>query len=191
MAPRPPRPAVGALFGLSILVISLPFIRNAILAFGPPEFFALTAAAIPLIATVSARAPLKGLISGLMGMVIGFVGINTVVGGTRFTFGIPELSDGVQLVPALIGLFALPELFSLLKSNETISTVGKMAMVGVWDGFMEVIHRPALFFRSAALGTGIGLVPGSAPRSRAGSPTRWPATPILTRKALARATLPV
>src|SRR5688572_9774106 len=151
---------LGALFGLILLVASLPFIRNLILAFSPPEFFALSIAGIALIATVSTQAPLKGLIAGLLGMVFGFVGVNMVVGGTSYTFGLLELQDGIELVPALIGLFALPELFQLLRKDESVSQQGFAVRGGVWQGILEVFRRPLLFFRSAAIGTLLGLIPG-------------------------------
>jgi putative tricarboxylic transport membrane protein len=151
---------LGALFGLILLVISLPFIRDLILRFSPPEFFALSLAGVALIATVSTQAPLKGLIAGLLGMVFGFIGVNMVVGGTRYTFGLLELQDGIQLVPALIGLFALPELFQLLRQDKAVSEEGYTVEGGVWQGVMAVLTRPALFFRSAAIGTLLGLVPG-------------------------------
>lgn len=151
---------LGMIFGMGVLILTLPIIGQVILAFGPPEFFALSILGISLIGAISTRSPIKGMIAGLLGMMMGFIGDNQIVGGTRYTFGQLELSDGLALGPALIGLFALPELYDLLRSNQTISQSGITVKGGVWEGIMEVLRRPALFFRSSMLGTVMGLMPG-------------------------------
>lgn len=151
---------LGMIFGLAVLVLALPIVGKVILAFGPAEFFALSVLGVSLIAVVSTGSPLKGLMAGIIGMILGFVGNNVIVGGTRYTFGVLELSDGISLVPALIGLFAFPELFDLMRSNQTISREGMTVSGGVWEGALEVLRRPALFIRSSILGTLMGLMPG-------------------------------
>lgn len=152
--------AIGAVFGAVVLILSIPVMRQVILAFGPPEFFALAIAGVALIATVSTRSPLKGLTAGLLGMALGFIGINYTVGGTRFTMGMLELEDGIRLVPALIGLFAIPELYNLIKRNETVSHSGEAVKGGVMKGVREVLRRPGLVLRSSVIGTFIGIMPG-------------------------------
>lgn len=152
---------LGALIGVGLLVLSIPFIRGLILLFGPAEFFALTVAGLAMIAAVSQRAPLKSAAAALTGMTIGLVGESLVTATPRFTFGLLELADGVPLVPALIGLFAIPEIFDLLqRSQATISRVPEAAGGSVWRGALEVLRRPGLLLRSSLIGTGIGIVPG-------------------------------
>jgi putative tricarboxylic transport membrane protein len=150
---------LGSVFGMVVVVAGLHVLGGAILAFGPSEFFALSIAGVALIGTVSTRSPLKGIAAGLIGMMVGFVGQNAVVGGQRYTFGIVELYDGVSLVPILIGLFAIPEIFSLMTSKQSISGE-PIAVHGMRSGVHEVLRRPGLVIRSCLLGSGIGLIPG-------------------------------
>lgn len=152
--------ALGALFGLAVLVALLPIMRGLILLFGPPEFFALSIIGLAMIATVSSRAPVKGLIAGALGMAAGFVGASISFGGSRFTFGVLELQDGIRLVPAIIGLFSIPVMFDLLTKKEAIST-GEVKIDGqVWLGVREVLRRPGLVIRSSLIGTVVGAIPG-------------------------------
>ena len=151
---------LGAVFGLLVLGLSLPVIRNLLLFFGPAELFAFTMAGIALIAVVSQGSPLRGLVAGGLGLIIGAVGLNVVVGGARFTFGVTRLLDGIPLVPAIVGLFALPELYLLMRENRSISLTGRVMTGGVWKGVVEVLRRPSLLLRSSLIGTGVGILPG-------------------------------
>ena len=152
--------ALGALIGVVVLIGSLPIQRNLVLAFGPPEIFALSLLGISFIAGVSSGSLVKGLVSGGIGMLLGFIGVNLVVGGTRYTFGVLELYEGIPLIPALVGIFAIPELILLLRSGDSISEGGELVGGGVREGIREVLRRPALLFRSSMIGTFIGMVPG-------------------------------
>lgn len=152
--------ALGALVGLGVLISTLPFQRSLVLAIGPAEIFALAIMGIALVGAVSGRSALKGIISGLIGMTLGFVGVNLIVGGDRFTFGMLELFEGIPLAASLIGLFAIPELVALLRSNETVSRGGYAVAGGVLLGVKEALIRPWLIIRSGLLGSFVGMVPG-------------------------------
>jgi putative tricarboxylic transport membrane protein len=152
--------ALGALFGVLVLVASLPIIRRVILSFGPAEMFAMSVAGIALIATVSKGNMIRGLIAGLVGMCVGLIGMNLPLGGTRFTFDTRVLYDGVPLIPAVIGFFAIPEIYKLLVTNRPISESGQVVKGGVLEGAREVLRRPGLLIRSSFIGTAIGFLPG-------------------------------
>jgi hypothetical protein len=115
---------------------------------------------IALVGVVSGRSPIRGIISALIGMLLGLVGVSLVVGGERFTMGILPLYDGIPLTATLIGLFAIPELVQLLRANETISQVGYAVKGGVFEGVKAVLTRPVLLIRSSLIGSFIGMVPG-------------------------------
>jgi putative tricarboxylic transport membrane protein len=151
---------LGALIGIAVLALALPVVREIVLAFSPPEFFALAIAGIALVATVSAKSPLKGITAGMLGMALGFIGISIALGGTRYTFGFTPLQDGIALIPAVIGLFALPEMFELLRRNEAVSREGIVVRGGVWEGVKEVLRRPGVLIRSSLIGSTIGMLPG-------------------------------
>ena len=152
--------ALGALFGLVILVIALPLLRPFILLFGPAEFFALAVMGLVLIATVSAGATINGLIAGAIGMFIGMIGYNVVVGGSRFTFDIPELWEGFKLIPTLIGVFAVAETIRLLVRRTSVAGTHIVAKGGTVKGIMSIFNNLGVFVRSSAIGTFIGVIPG-------------------------------
>ena len=149
----------GSVFGLAAVVLGLPLLSSLFLVMGPPEFFALSVGAIVLIATVFTGEPLKGLVAGMMGTLLGFIGTDLTTGLSRYTFGRVELIDGFTFVPALIGLFAIPEMFDLMTSNSTVS--GKHAAIeNVWRGAIETVRRPRLLVQSSLIGVVTGLIPG-------------------------------
>lgn len=152
--------ALGALIGVFVLVASIPIVRSVILLFGPPEFFALSVAGVLLIATVSSREPLKGVISGLMGMAFGLVGLNVSAGAIRYTFGIRLLEDGIRLIPVLLALFAVPVIIDLFRENTSVSRVSVQVEGSVMAGVRAVLSRWWLLTKSAVTGTVIGMMPG-------------------------------
>jgi putative tricarboxylic transport membrane protein len=154
--------ALGAIFGLVVLVLVLPVAREVILAFSSPEFFWLAVFGLTIIAVTSRGQMLKGIISGGIGLLLAFIGYNAVTGVYRYGFGTEYLWDGVQLVPALIGLFALAEVIKLAAEGGTIAEGGEIQSTkGALKGVKIVLSHPITFLRSAATGTIIGMVPGA------------------------------
>jgi putative tricarboxylic transport membrane protein len=156
--------ALGAIFGLMILVLILPMAREFILAFGPPEFFALAIFGLTIIAVASEANLLRGLIAGGFGLMLAFIGYNSVTGVYRYGFGTQYLWDGVKLIPALIGIFAIAEVIHLTVRGGTIAEDDEANLEdrsAVLTGVKAVLRRPSVFIRSAATGTLIGIVPGA------------------------------
>lgn len=152
--------ALGALIGVGVLVLSIPLIRNAILNIGPPEVFVLAVLGLLMVGAISAHSNrLKGVVCGFLGMALGLVGFNNALGGVRFTSGIEELNEGIPVVPALIGLFAVPEAVMMLRVLHPLSA-SRVARGGVLRGVKGVLSRPRLVLQSSLLGTAIGAVPG-------------------------------
>lgn len=152
---------LGALFGLLVLVSVLPFIRSVILLFGQPEILVLALGGILLLGLASGNSPLRGVIGGLLGMAASFVGYNYALGGVRFTGGMTSLYDGIPEVAVLIGLFAFPELAHMIRRQTAGTRIDpKLGKGQVWEGVKETLRRPGLVLRSAAIGTGLGVVPG-------------------------------
>jgi len=152
--------AMGAMFGLLFLIISLPILRPFILLFGPPEIFGLAIMGLLLISAVSEGNTINGVISGGMGMFIGMIGYNSVVGGARFTFGNTLLWDGFSIIPTLIGVFALAESIKLLVKRIPIAKIKGIVKGGALKGVVAVFKNFGLFLRSSFLGTFIGVIPG-------------------------------
>ncbi|MGE0119720.1 MAG: tripartite tricarboxylate transporter permease [Dongiaceae bacterium] len=101
---------IGGLVGLLLLTASTEALSRVALLFTPPAYFALGILGLSVIASVSSGAIVKGLISGVLGLMIATVGTDPLSGVSRFTFHLPELLDGVSVVVVMMGVFAISEL---------------------------------------------------------------------------------
>ena len=111
--------AFGGLITTIATMAALPLLAQLGLYFRSVEMVVVIVFGLTLIAAIAAQDLLKGLIAGFFGLMIGAIGVDPVFGTPRATFGLLELYDGVPLIPALIGLFAISEAFVMLES-ETI-----------------------------------------------------------------------
>lgn len=155
--------ALGGLIGLVTLLLVIPIARELVLAFGPAEFFLLAILGLVAIAVSSRGKLLRGLIAGGFGLMLAFVGSDTVSGEIRFTMGSDYLWDGVPLVPTLTGMFALSQMIELgLKGGTVAGTMeeGKQRITGVWKGVLSVFEHWTVLLRGSAIGTIIGAIPG-------------------------------
>jgi len=101
---------IGSLFGLAMLVLLSEPLSRLALSFRPPSYFALGVLGLSVIATLSGGSLVKGLIAGILGLMIATIGTDPVTGGTRFTFGTPNLLGGIEFILVMVGLFAVSEL---------------------------------------------------------------------------------
>ena len=152
--------ALGAMFGILILMLSIPAMYQIALLFGPPEMLALILLAITTIAAVTEGSLLKGLIAAGLGFLLSLIGFNRVLGGIRFTFGSSYLWDGIQLIPAVIGLFAIAQAINLSVKGESVAEKGQLVKGSLWEGIKSVFENKWLFLRSSTMGTLIGVIPG-------------------------------
>src|SRR6185503_13658361 len=113
--------ALGGIFGAIILGVSVPLLQPVMLAVGSPELLAFSIFGMSMVATLSGRAPLKGLTAAGLGLMIAMIGSRAQSGTLRWTFDWLYLWDGVPLVPATLGIFALPELAELAVSRKRIA----------------------------------------------------------------------
>lgn len=158
--------ALGAIFGLVVLVLLIPVVKVILLAFGPPEFFMLTILGLSVIAVITRGSPLKGFISAGFGFLLSFIGLNPFTGLPRYTFGSQFLIRGMQLVPVIIGLFAISQVVNLYVEGRAITqkadydkkTGGQWA--SIFQGIRDVFDHWWLFLRCSAIGTLLGAIPG-------------------------------
>ena len=154
---------LGGIFGAIILALLIPAIRPVVMAFGSPECFMLVFMGICFIAILASASPIKGLISGGLGLILSFVGYHGVTAITRFTFGNLYLYDGFRLISLGLGLFAIPEAITMITTGGTIAKVkGPVTTTtsDVIEGIKDVFRHWWLFLRCAAIGTLVGIVPG-------------------------------
>jgi putative tricarboxylic transport membrane protein len=102
---------IGGLASIVVLIALVLPLGEVVLHFGSPEVFALAVFALTLLAGLSEASFLKGLASGFFGLLLTTVGLDTLTGSLRFTFGRTELMTGIDIVAAMVGLFAVSEMF--------------------------------------------------------------------------------
>jgi putative tricarboxylic transport membrane protein len=153
--------AIGGIIGTVSVLAILPIAKDIVLAFGPPEFFLLAMLGLVIVSTTSRGKLLRGLITGAFGLMIAFIGYNDVSGGERFTYGIEYLWDGVHLVPALIGLFAVAEMINLyVKGGSVSNNAGSVKITSMTGGLLETFRHWPTVIRGSLIGTIVGAVPG-------------------------------
>lgn len=152
---------LGGLIGVVVLVAIIPVLKQVVLLFGPPEFFMLALMGLVAVALATGGQFLRGLIAGGIGLMLSFVGYSAVSGTVRFTGGSEYLWDGISLVPALTGLFAITEMIALSASGGTISKDATATRVtGVMEGVWACFTHWKTLLQGSAIGTIIGAVPG-------------------------------
>ena len=153
--------ALGSTFGILILVVALPLMQRALMLFGPLELMLLVIWGLTAIVVLSGGAVVKGLIAAGVGLLISFCGLDPLRSEPRFTFGIEWLEDGVSLVPVFLGLYALAEMFHLLRQRQNTISRKQVALSGsVLEGITTPFRYPLLFLRASGIGTLIGMIPG-------------------------------
>src|SRR5699024_10255020 len=130
------------------------------LSFGPPEYFALGFFGLSIVAGISSDQLLKGIIAALIGLWISTIGLDPNTGIPRMTFESNNLLNGIELVPALVGLFAISEvLLRLEKIMNSKSNKIRINKTGV--RLNELTANTFNFLRSSAIGTFIGIIPAT------------------------------
>jgi TctA family transporter len=154
---------IGGLIGAFTVLATIPMIRPLVLTFGNPEFFMTAILAIVMIALLTGGAPVKGLIAGCVGLLIGMIGVAPQTGVQRWTFDQLYLSDGIPLIPIALGVFAIPELVDMtLGASGTKSAANRQirSTSTKWQGVKDVFQHWWLLVRSSFLGSWIGILPG-------------------------------
>ncbi|AYY12276.1 C4-dicarboxylate ABC transporter permease [Actinobacteria bacterium YIM 96077] len=154
---------VGAtLGGLTFLFLS-GVLASVALQFGPPEFFWIGIFALTIIGSIAGDSMLKGLAGGALGMLIGTIGISATGAVSRYTFDLPDLRGGLNEVAALIGVFAMPQVLRMVanrREKHTVASYTRSPGVSL-ETVREILRRPVNLFRSAIIGTLVGLLPGA------------------------------
>jgi putative tricarboxylic transport membrane protein len=101
--------ATGSFLATLILIFGSAILANFALDFGPAEFFLLAVFGLTVVSSVTGRSTIRGLLMAGLGLLLSTVGVDPIRGYPRFSFGVFELLDGISLVPALIGLFAISQ----------------------------------------------------------------------------------
>lgn len=154
---------VGGIVGVLALIFLAPPLADLSLRFGPQEYFWIAVFGLTIIISMASGSLLKGLIGGAFGLLLATVGVAPVGGEVRFTFGEPMLQGGVPLVPAMVGLFTVPEIIRLVarKGREAHMVGDREHRETLWPMVRRVLGQPVNLLRSSAIGTVVGILPGA------------------------------
>nr|WP_106783021.1 tripartite tricarboxylate transporter permease [Lysinibacillus timonensis] len=150
----------GGLISIMLLIMVAPPLGQFALKFGPYEYFAIVVFSLTLIASLSGDSLAKGILSGLMGIGFAMVGSAPIDAFPRFTFGFSELDAGFDLMPLLIGLFAVSEILLVAEKTGFQKLKYDLKKISYKVPFKEYLAEKWNFVRSCAIGIGIGILPG-------------------------------
>jgi putative tricarboxylic transport membrane protein len=154
---------IGAFFAVLLITFLAPLLARFALKFGPAEFFAVQLLTFCSFVGMSKEPPAKTLAAMMLGFALAAVGLDTVTGTLRMTFGVPELLKGFDFLIAVIGLFGIGEI--LLTMEEGLAFKGKSAKINmkvVLETWRTLPRYWLTFLRSTAIGCWMGITPGGA-----------------------------
>ncbi|MGE4252960.1 MAG: tripartite tricarboxylate transporter permease [Parvibaculaceae bacterium] len=156
---------VGGLTGIICFVLLAPPLSKIALMFGPSELFWLGIFGVSIMSTLSGEGgPLKGLISGVLGLALSLVGIAVISSDTRYTLGMPGLVGGIGIVPACIGLLVIPVVIDMMRTKDEYiqMPVSRQRKVRFLEDAMPVLRSNRLnLLRSNIIGLFVGVVPAA------------------------------
>ena len=150
----------GGLVGAAFLTLFILVARPIVLEFRTPEMLMITIFGLSMVAILAGRVPMKGLAAAGLGMMIGTIGEGDSAGALRMsTYDMPYLIDGLKLVIVGLGIFAIPEIVSLLRQEGAIAKTAKLG--GGWlDGVRDWFRNIWLSMRCSIIGVIVGVIPG-------------------------------
>ncbi len=149
---------IGGIFSVLVLIVAAPLLARIAYKFGAPEYFALALFGLSMLASISGKSSVKNLIGGAFGVLIATIGVDFTTGVERFTFGYPELTEGIHFIPVMIGLFGGSELLTQAASLNVIYK--RIASVAIRLPSREDFRKVrGVIARSCGIGTFIGILP--------------------------------
>jgi putative tricarboxylic transport membrane protein len=151
-------------FTVVTLILFSPILVEVVLAFGSPEYFLIALLGLAMITVIARGSMIKGLVAGMFGLMITSIGSTTTMATPRYDFQEyvgPMLTEGIDFVAVLIGLFAIAEMFKLAGEKGGISREGGGISGSVVPGIRSVLSRPVTLIKSGYIGMIIGAIPGA------------------------------
>ncbi|MBI4536699.1 MAG: tripartite tricarboxylate transporter permease [candidate division NC10 bacterium] len=153
---------IAGTFAIVMLSLIAPPLANFALAFGPPEYFALTFMGLTMVTSLSGESLLKGIMSGVFGLIIACVGVDAISGAERFTLGNIYLLDGFGFIGVAVGLFAVAEVFvNLEKAEEQVFVKTELKLKSLFPNRQDWKDSLLPIGRSSLLGFFVGVLPGA------------------------------
>jgi len=151
---------IGGLVGIIILIFFTPILANFALKFGPSHMFWIAIFGVTVIATLDSNSIIKGLFSGAVGLWLATIGYDSVLGVERFVFN-PIFSGGINIIAALVGLFAIPQVLLMIEKKQLASDQFQMEKKSLIDSIIYTLSRIKALIVGSVSGVIIGLIPGA------------------------------
>jgi putative tricarboxylic transport membrane protein len=148
--------------GVVGIVLAASWLADQALRFGPPEYFAMAAAGLMLLSRLSGGSVMHGLLMVAIGLALGTVGMEPISAVRRFTFGSTQLSQGIELVPVIMGLFGVAEVLLIAESGIRRAHIQSVRLRELMPTRAEWRRSAAPIARGSVVGFVTGLVPGPA-----------------------------
>ncbi len=154
--------AIGGLFGTAVLIVSAPVLADFALRFSSFEYFWLVLLGLSCAIVITSEAPLKGIVSLMLGLLVAAVGLDNPAGYPRFTFGSTDLMGGIGVIPMMIGMFAVSEILRYVVDLDPPATIVDKPIGNVFRGMWGLAKKyPLQILRGNILGTAVGALPGA------------------------------
>jgi putative tricarboxylic transport membrane protein len=151
----------GGVAGVLLLIFATPILAKWALVFGPSESFWIAILGVTVIGTLGSNSVIKGLLAGCIGLWISTIGFDDILGTQRFIFH-SSLAGGINIIPALIGLFAIPQVISMFAKGRTRDDLEVLSIKPhpLRKAITEVSRRTRALGIGTSVGAIIGLIPG-------------------------------
>jgi putative tricarboxylic transport membrane protein len=154
--------AIGGMFAALCMLLLSPQLTNAALSFGPSELFAISFMGLSILSSLDTDNICRTIISGLLGLVLACIGIDPLLGVPRLVFGTRFLTSGIEMIPVMIGFFAITEVLKQTNKRDKLDAVGNNAKVKTrMPSLRELFMIKWTILRCSVLGTVIGILPGA------------------------------
>ena len=154
--------AIGGLFGTIVMVLFSPALAEIALKFSSFEYFWLVVLGLAGAVFIGNASVLKACISLLLGLLVACIGLENPAAHPRFTMGLPQLMSGVELIPMMVGMFAISELLRYITNMDPPPMIAVHKIGNIFSGMWDLLKKYRWpLVRGSALGTIIGIQPGS------------------------------
>jgi putative tricarboxylic transport membrane protein len=149
---------VAGTIGTVVVTLFAPYLAEQAVKLGPPEYFLLMVLAFTTVSAVLGASALRGLTALFIGLAVGLIGMDQISGQARYTGGVPELLDGIEIVLVAVGLFAVAEvLYAALYEGRVVETQNKLSKVHMTK--RDWARSMPAWLRATAIGAPFGCIP--------------------------------
>ncbi len=154
--------AIGGMFSAICMLLLSPQLTQIALSFGPAELFAVSFMGLSILTSLETDNICRTLISGVLGLVLACIGLDPLLGVPRMTFGTRFLTSGIEMIPVMIGFFAVAEVLKQTNKPSKLTAVdGSGSMSAKMPSIREILSVKWVIARCAVLGTIVGILPGA------------------------------